>query len=103
MPAVAIPLVDLSQRIAQQESDLQKLRQDYEARQTELIRLNRQKQDLASQLQRIEADIQAVSQGNTAHPATPPAKATTKVAVTPPSKPAAVAPAAKPAAVVSAP
>jgi DNA repair exonuclease SbcCD ATPase subunit len=65
MTATAVPLESLAQRIAQQQSDLESLRQEYEARQARLADLNRRKGELETQLHQIDAQIQAVARGET--------------------------------------
>lgn len=65
MTATAVPLDTLAQRIAQQQSELESLRQEYEARQARLTDLNRHKAELETQLGQIDAQIQAVGRGDT--------------------------------------
>jgi hypothetical protein len=65
MTATAVPLDTLAQRIAQQQSELESLRQEYEARQARLTDLNRRKAELKTQLGQIDAEIQAVGRGQT--------------------------------------
>ena len=65
MPATAVPLDTLAQRIAQQQSELESLRQEYEARQARLADLNRRKAELKTQLGQIDAEIEAVGRGET--------------------------------------
>jgi hypothetical protein len=64
-------LADLAQRITQQESELESLRRELEARQAKLADLNRRKEELASQLQEVQAQIRAITAGNAEPPATP--------------------------------
>ena len=63
MPDTTLPLDDLTQQIARHESELQWLRQEYEARQARLAELSRQREELQVQLRRVEADIEAVTGG----------------------------------------
>jgi len=63
MPDTTIPLADLTQQIAQRESELERLRQEYEARQGRLADLARHRDELQAQLSQVEADIQAVTGG----------------------------------------
>jgi hypothetical protein len=65
MTATAVPLESLAQRIAQQQSELESLRQEYEARQARLADLNCRKEELETQLHQIDAQIQAVGRGET--------------------------------------
>jgi hypothetical protein len=60
---IATPMQSLAQQIAHQQSELEALRREYETRQNNLAELNRQKQELKAQLQRIEADIRATKEG----------------------------------------
>jgi len=72
MANVAIPFPDLAERIQQHEAELAKLRQALEARQTHLSDLTRRKEELQSELQKIDQEIEAVGQNGTASsPATP--------------------------------
>ena len=57
MTSVAVPLQDLAQRIAQQQTALDTLRREYEARQAELADLKRRKEELRAQLRQVEADL----------------------------------------------
>src|SRR5262249_22111586 len=58
------PMDSLAQQIARQQAELEALRREYEARQSSLAELNRQKQELRAQLQQIEANIRATKQGS---------------------------------------
>jgi hypothetical protein len=87
MPETTLPPEDLTQQIAQWQSELERLRQEYEARQARLRELTRQRDELQATLRQIEADIRAVTQG-LARPASPPPAAV--------AEPAAPAPANKP-------
>ena len=69
MPDTTVALDDLTQQIAQHESDLNRLRQEFEVRQTRLTDLARHREELQAQLRQVEADIQAVTQGQTPRPA----------------------------------
>jgi hypothetical protein len=69
MPDTTVALDDLTQQIAQHESDLNRLRQELEVRQTRLTDLARHREELQAQLRQVEADIQAVTQGQTPRPA----------------------------------
>jgi hypothetical protein len=64
----AIALDDLSQQIAQHESQLERLRQQYQARQARLEELGRKRDDLQTQLRQVEDDIQTVTRGEAAGP-----------------------------------
>jgi hypothetical protein len=57
-------LESLSQQIARQQTELEALRREYEERQTRLADLTGRKEELQAQLQQVEADIQAVAEGN---------------------------------------
>ena len=65
MMSPTIPLENLAQRIAQQQAELEAMRQEYEARQNRLADLTRRKEELQTQLQQITAEIQSVD-GSTA-------------------------------------
>src|ERR1700682_2950109 len=65
MTATAVPLESLAQRIAQQQSELETLRQEYQARKARLADLNRRKEELKTQLHQIDAQIQAEARGET--------------------------------------
>jgi hypothetical protein len=80
----AAPLDTLAQQIARQQAELEALRREYEARQARLADLTRRKQDLQAQLQRVEAEIQATTQGRTSGRALAPAKAAKAKAAPPP-------------------
>jgi hypothetical protein len=69
MPHAPLPLDHLSQQIARHESELQRLREEFEVRQARLAELSRQRDELQAQLRRVEADIEAVTGGLA--PATP--------------------------------
>jgi hypothetical protein len=71
MTATAVPLESLAQRIAQQQSELETLRQEYEARQARLADLKRRKEELETQLHQIDAQIRAVARGETPSSAVP--------------------------------
>jgi hypothetical protein len=82
MPDPVLPLTDLTRQIAEHTTRLEQLRQQYEARQTQLAELARRQQELQAQLQQVDADIQAVTEGRapgasaTPAPASPSAPAT---------------------------
>jgi uncharacterized protein YhaN len=59
----AVLLDDLAQRISQQEAQLQALRRELETRQGQLAELTQRKQQLLTQLQRIDAEIAAIATG----------------------------------------
>jgi len=69
MPDTTLPLDDLTQQFAQRRSELERLRQEIETRQTRLTDLEGHRAQLRAQLQQVEADIQVVIRGS------PPAKA----------------------------
>jgi len=64
MPDHTLPLDDLTQQIAQYQSELERLRQEYQTRQALLADLSQKRDQLQDQLRQVEADIQAVSQGS---------------------------------------
>jgi hypothetical protein len=73
----AAPLDVLAQQIARQQAELEALRREYETRQTRLTDLSRRKEELTAQLQQVEADIHATTQGQPPRPASAkPAKPT---------------------------
>src|SRR5580704_15954174 len=96
MTSRAITLQDLAQRISQHQGELEKLRREYEARQTHLRDLTSRKEKLQAQLQQVEAEIRGVGQGSA--PPSPVAKTPTKAA-----KSAPAAPVKKPTGTVSLP
>src|SRR5262249_4384806 len=63
MSDTTVALKDLGQQIAQQESQLKRLREEYEARQVRLAELGQQRDALRTQLRQVEADIDAVRRG----------------------------------------
>jgi hypothetical protein len=63
MTPVAIPLRDLGQRISQQQAELEKMRQEYNARQTRLRELTHRKEQLQAQLRQVEDDLQGIEVG----------------------------------------
>jgi hypothetical protein len=78
---IAAPLDNLAQQIARQQAELEALRREYETRQAHLTDLTRRREELTAQLQQVEADIQATSQGGvprsaSARPQAPPAQPT---------------------------
>src|SRR5438128_7438940 len=96
MPTVAIPLQDLAQRIQQQQAELAKPYKELESRNAHLAKLTRRKEELRTQLQQIETEIQMVEQTGRQAPSAAPAHTTQK-------KPAAAAPLAKPGQGISLP
>jgi hypothetical protein len=62
MPPVSVPLSRLSKLLAKKQTELERLRRQYENR---LTRLKRRKEELESQLREVDAEIQAVSQEST--------------------------------------
>jgi hypothetical protein len=81
-----LSLTDLQQQIAQREHELQALHQQLESRQGHLTALTRRKEELHSQLQRVEEEIAALA-----------------VSTDAPQRPAPAAPAAAPSPVPAAP
>jgi hypothetical protein len=81
MMTTAVPLESLAQRIARQQSELETLQRQYQARQARLGDLKRRKEELEGQLRELDAEIEAVNQGKTPPQAGPtkasPAKAPT--------------------------
>ena len=65
MTTTALPLHDLSQRISQQQAELEKLRTEYEARQAKMRKLTQRKEQLQAQLSQVEEEIQGVDAGHT--------------------------------------
>jgi hypothetical protein len=70
MTTPSLPLEDLAHHIAQQESELERLRREYEARRAHLDELGRRKQDLEAQLHQVDAEIEDINRGA---PEAPPA------------------------------
>jgi hypothetical protein len=89
MTNTAIPLRDLAQRISRQQAELEKLRQEYKARQTQMHELTRRKEQLQAQLQQVDAELRDLDEGRVPVPKTAPAAT------------AATKPLAKPTAAVS--
>jgi chromosome segregation ATPase len=81
-----LSLKDLHQRIAKQDAELQRLRQELEARQSQFATLNKRRQVLQAELQQVEKELAAVAAGKKA--SSPPSKAVLK------KKPAAKTPVA---------
>jgi hypothetical protein len=71
---------NLAQRIAHQQTELDALRREYEAREARLAELRSRKEGLESQLRRLDAEILAVNKGQAppATPKTPPVRTTRK-------------------------
>jgi hypothetical protein len=91
MPTTAVPLQDLARRIAQQETELDKLRREYQVRQEHVAELKRRKQELQAQLKEINEAIRIVGLGET--PPTP--SPTTTSWTTPSASPAGAPPAGR--------
>jgi hypothetical protein len=74
MTPPALPLDALAQRISRQESELTALRQEYDARQEQLMELTGRKQELERELRDVEATIAAIDhgRGRPGRPAKPP-------------------------------
>ena len=68
MPTVSVPFQDLAHRIAQQEAELAKLRQELESRRGHLAELTRRKETLQNELAKVEKDIEAVGQAGVLKP-----------------------------------
>jgi hypothetical protein len=77
MPDTVLPLEDITQRITQHESELERLRRAYEARRAQLARLTEKKESLASRLLQVEAEIQAVTGQSTPASAAAPVPSST--------------------------
>jgi septal ring factor EnvC (AmiA/AmiB activator) len=69
MPALS--LNNLQQRIAKQDAELQRLRQELEARQSQFATLNKRRQTLQAELQQVEKELAAVAEGKKASPLPP--------------------------------
>jgi hypothetical protein len=74
MTTPSLSLEDLARHIARQENELDRLRQEFEARRVQLDELSRRKQELESQLQQVESEIQGLATGSLERPAAAPAK-----------------------------
>jgi septal ring factor EnvC (AmiA/AmiB activator) len=61
-----LSLKDLHQRIANQNAELQRLRQQLEARQSQFATLNKRRQVLQAELQQVEKELAAVAEGRKA-------------------------------------
>jgi hypothetical protein len=68
MTKTAIPLRDLAQRIHNQQAELEKLRQEYKARQTQMRELTRRKEQLQAQLRQVDAELRGLDEGHAAAP-----------------------------------
>ena len=68
MTTTAVPLVEFARRIAQQQAELEALRQEYQARQAQVTDLNRRKQELQEQLSQVENEIRMVTLGKIPRP-----------------------------------
>jgi septal ring factor EnvC (AmiA/AmiB activator) len=64
----AFSLKDLHQHIANQDAELQRLRQQLEARQSQFATLNKRRQVLQAELQQVEKELAAVAAGKKASP-----------------------------------
>jgi len=94
MTTTVIPLRDLGQRISEQQAELEKLRKEYVARQTQMSDLTRRKEQLQAQLRQVEEQLQRIDAGTTPPQPTLAATSTTKPATKPGASP--VQTAAKP-------
>jgi chromosome segregation ATPase len=63
MTTTAAPLESLAQRIARQQSQLEALQRDYEARQSRLAELKAHRDEMEEQLRRLDVEMEAVKQG----------------------------------------
>jgi hypothetical protein len=68
MPTVSVPFQDLVAQIQQQEADLAKLRQELDSRRNHLSELTRRKEELKTELAKVEKDIEAVGQATILEP-----------------------------------
>jgi hypothetical protein len=66
-----LSLKDLHQRIANQNAELQRLRQQLEARQSQFATLNKRRQVLQAELQQVEKELAAVAEGKKVNPIAP--------------------------------
>jgi septal ring factor EnvC (AmiA/AmiB activator) len=62
----AFSLNELHQRIAKQDAELQRLRQELKARQSEFATLNQRRQTLQAELHQVERELAAVAEGKNA-------------------------------------
>jgi hypothetical protein len=69
MTTPSLPMEDLAQQIARQESELERLRREFEARRAHLDELGRRKQELEAQLHQVEAEIRDIARGGQKAPA----------------------------------
>jgi hypothetical protein len=67
-----LSLEDLRRRLNQQDSELQRLRQEFEARQNRLASLSKRKQEIQTQLQHVEAQMAALAAGTHRPSSAPP-------------------------------
>jgi hypothetical protein len=87
-----VPIDNLTERIAQQQLELEILRKELGARQTRVAKLNERKDELDQRLRQLDAEIEAVRQGKTPprRPGKPPAATSaaqeSPVTATPPKK-----------------
>ena len=63
-----LSLKDLHQRIAKQDAELQRLRQELESRQSQFATLNKRRQVLQAELLQVEKELAAVAAGKKASP-----------------------------------
>lgn len=68
MTTPIVPLSELARRIAQQQSELETLRLEYESRQSQMTDLLRKKQELETQLRQVDASIAAIMHGTALPP-----------------------------------
>ncbi len=66
-----LSLKSLQQRIAQQDTELQRLRQELESRQSQFTSLNQRRQALQAELRQVEQELIAVAEGKTVVPKAP--------------------------------
>src|ERR1700730_8417851 len=82
-----LSLKDLHQRIANQNAELQRLRQQLEARQSQFATLNKRRQVLQAELQQVETELATVAEGRKPSPLPPKAAPKKKPATKPSSAP----------------
>jgi TolA-binding protein len=83
----AFSLNELHDRIAKQDAELQRLRQELEARQSQFAALNHRRQTLQAELQQVEKELAAVAAGGKASPLQPKAAPKKKPATKPSAAP----------------
>ena len=79
----AFSLNELHDRIAKQDAELQRLRQELEARQSQFAALNQRRQTLQAELHQVEKELAAVAAGSKASPLPPKAASKKKPAAKP--------------------